>query len=751
MEDALIVCDSSADSLPEMSDWEFLEEVPELPGDIDLQEDDPWLQSDIDSDHQTLSGFRRRWKRARSSVTDPFDGHLGDSEIGDHRSESMDMAIDVGGRSSNMDDNIAVSNAFIDRNKQSGIVLPWESPMLAAIFGEVVPSPSLGMPSSWCADVMNQPTVDDGVEDMLKTVPQKGDVASCVKNIVDRPYLSGRDVDMRNAVGKLHFILGIDWSCSEVGRHLIEQDADPNLILKAIMGTKSPATIAKRANALLHFYRWHSLSLEEDFLPLKEGSAWLYLQELLESGAAPTKDLSFMSGLRFAHYVLQIHGAKQCIDSRQLVGAAELMLSNKRTTKQARPLTVAEMKLLHTIAADVSEALNRRVIASHFLLMAYGRCRNSDLVHVSDVMHDTAGGSALSGSSGYMQVSTRHHKSARSAAAKSWLLPIVVSGEGVGAVPWLDVWIMCRKQAGLPVSGTIEGALLPAPVGSGWAVRPVTCSETGDLLRMLLAVDDGSVSSHSLKSTCLSWAAKAGMPRESRRLLGRHADAVQSADSFYSRGLIIGPLRELQCVIRWVREGLFHPDNNRAEYFPSGHPTASASTPGLNFQPKTPAFMQPVLAQKVSEPIVPVMTEETSPVSPGVKQEPIATARVEEVIEIESDDTESSTSTSNPEDASSGDDEALASEAFEPAGDSLWADQELHALVRHGKSKIIHTIPSLEPFKSDSKYENSELMQNKFTACGRNVSKFFEPCLRIVDWTAKCRLCFRGRRQPPKG
>ena len=456
MEDAPIVCDSSADSLPEMSDWEFLEEVPELPGDIDLQEDDPWLQNDIDSDHQTFSGFRRRWKRARSSITDPFEGHLGDSEIGDHRSESMNIAINVGGRSSNMDDNIAVSNAFIDRNKQSGIVLPWENPMPAAIFGEVVPSPSLGMPSSWCADVMSQQTVDDGVEDMLKTVPQKGDVASCIKNIVDRPYLSGREVDMRNAVGKLHFILGIDFSCSEVGRHLIEQDADPDLILKAIMGTKSPATIAKRANALLHFYRWHSLSLEEDFLPLKEGSAWLYLQELLRSGAAPTKASSFMSGQRFAHYVLQIHGAKQCIDSRRLVGAAELMLSNKRATKQARPLTLGEMKRLHTIAADVSEALNRRVIASHLLLMAYGRCRNSDLVHVSDVMHDTAGGSALSGSSGYMQVSTRHHKSARSAAAKSWLLPIVVSGEGVGAVPWLDMWIMCRKQAGLPVSGTIE-------------------------------------------------------------------------------------------------------------------------------------------------------------------------------------------------------------------------------------------------------------------------------------------------------
>ena len=746
-----IVCESSADSLPEMSEWEFLNDVPDLPLDIDLQEDEPWIQSDGESDRQAFSGFRRRWKRAQSSIDDPLEGHLGDSEFSDHRNEPGDPAVDVGGRSSNVDDNIAVSNAFIDRNKQSGIVLPWENPMLSAIFGDGVPSPSLGMPSTWCADVMNQQTVDDGVDDMLKAPLQRGDVASCIKNVVDRPYLAGREVDMRNAVGKLHFILGIDFSCSEVGRHLMEQDADPDLILKAIMGTKSPATIAKRANAILQFYRWHALSLEEDFLPLREGSAWLYLQELLRDGAAPTKASSFMSGLRFAHYVLQIHGAKQCIDSRRLVGAAELMLSNKRATKQARPLTVGEMKRLHTIAADSSEALNRRVIASHLLLMAYGRCRNSDLVHVSDVMHDTAGGSALSGSSGYMQVSTRHHKSARSAASKTWLLPIVVSGEGVGAVPWLDMWIACRKQAGLPVSGTIDGALLPAPVGSGWAVRPVTCSETGELLRMLLSVEDGSVSSHSLKSTCLSWAAKAGMPRESRRLLGRHADAVQSADSFYSRDLIIGPLRELQCVIRWVREGLFHPDNNRAEYFPSGHPTASASTPGLNFQPKTPAFMQHGVVQKMSDPIVAVAMAEAAPASPAVKEEVMASVSIDEVIEIESDDTDSSTSTSNPEDASSGEDEVEAAEAFEPGCEPLFNEEKLHALARHCKSKIIHTIPSLEPFSSDSKYENSELMQNKFTACGRNVSKFFEPCRKIIDWTAKCRLCFRGRRQPPKG
>ena len=91
MEDAPIVCESSADSLPDMSDWEFLDGVPDLPENIDLQEDDPWIQSDVDSDHRALSGFRRRWKRAHSGVTELSDGHLGDSEIGDHRSESMNM------------------------------------------------------------------------------------------------------------------------------------------------------------------------------------------------------------------------------------------------------------------------------------------------------------------------------------------------------------------------------------------------------------------------------------------------------------------------------------------------------------------------------------------------------------------------------------------------------------------------------------------------------------------------------------
>ena len=44
MEDT-IVCESSADSLPEMSEWDFMNSVPDLPSDIDLQLEEPWSKA----------------------------------------------------------------------------------------------------------------------------------------------------------------------------------------------------------------------------------------------------------------------------------------------------------------------------------------------------------------------------------------------------------------------------------------------------------------------------------------------------------------------------------------------------------------------------------------------------------------------------------------------------------------------------------------------------------------------------------
>ena len=61
-----------------------------------------------------------------------------------------------------------------------------------------------------------------------------------------------------------------------------------------------------------------------------------------------------------------------------------------------------------------------------------------------------------------------------------------------------------------------------------WTSRPMTCVEMSGMLRSFLeAEDDMFLTSHSMKSTTLSWSSKAEMPREYRRILGRHSSAVK--------------------------------------------------------------------------------------------------------------------------------------------------------------------------------------------------------------------------------
>ena len=223
-----------------------------------------------------------------------------------------------------------------------------------------------------------------------------------------------------------------------------------------------------------------------------------------------------------------------------------------------------EVKALHAIADGVSHSVVDRCMASNLLLALYGRCRVSDLNFVHEVLHDVSGGS------GFLEVSTRYHKSARSAQQKALLMPIVMSSSGVADLPWIHSWISNRKACGLATSGLVQGALMPAPcLGDRvtWMKRPLSPGEVTNILKGFLSSDDPALSSHSLKATTLSWASKAEIPREQRRILGRHSSAVQGADSYYSRDISIGPVNSLLKVINMVKDGTFMPDASRANYF----------------------------------------------------------------------------------------------------------------------------------------------------------------------------------------
>jgi hypothetical protein len=86
-------------------------------------------------------------------------------------------------------------------------------------------------------------------------------------------------------------------------------------------------------------------------------------------------------------------------------------------------------------------------------------------------------------------------------------------------------------------------------------------------MRDLLKVDgsnkDLKVTSHSLKATCLSYAAKRGCSFEDRLSLGYHTHSLKMA-LCYSRDGAARPLRVLEQILREVRERVFKPDETRS-------------------------------------------------------------------------------------------------------------------------------------------------------------------------------------------
>ena len=129
-----------------------------------------------------------------------------------------------------------------------------------------------------------------------------------------------------------------------------------------------------------------------------------------------------------------------------------------------------------------------------------------------------------------------------------------------------------RKMANLPVEGHLGSPLMPAPAPQSdtkWSTRPLTSTEITAMLRSLVGVfDDPKLTSHSLKTTCLSWCAKADVSRD-RRILGRHTSALVDADSIYSRDLMYGPVVSLEKVMSAICD---NPDAPRSQYWPTAMP-----------------------------------------------------------------------------------------------------------------------------------------------------------------------------------
>lgn len=133
--------------------------------------------------------------------------------------------------------------------------------------------------------------------------------------------------------------------------------------------------------------------------------------------------------------------------------------------------------------------------------------------------------------------------------------------------PWVDFWMQTRND--LDITDLKKYPLMPAPLENGApSVRPVTTSEAGDWINMLVQThckqsESVKYTSHSLKATLLSYCAKRGITFEDRLALGYHAGPLKMALT-YSRDGASRPLIVLIKLLKEIRDKIFQPDVTRS-------------------------------------------------------------------------------------------------------------------------------------------------------------------------------------------
>ena len=365
------------------------------------------------------------------------------------------------------------------------------------------------------------------------------------------------------ALQRWRLILEENLSASELGRNLhdmavsLESDIQMTELIDHTFADRKATTLNKRAGPILKYLMWHRSSYGTAGIPLVESRCYIYFRGL-KTGSA-TSGQSFLSALRFAHFVVKLVGAQTIFESARIKGIAHLMYSKKRPLKQRRALKVSEVRSLEKLAQYAEHGWDR-YFCCFILLLIYLRARYNDAARQRKVIADFH-----KETGGYLEVSVLDSKTQRSAESKTTYLPLVGPAVGISGCKWGIRFLQERKEQRIE-----EFCLMPTPSRSGgWLDAPLELTSANRWLRDLLklaghhsALED--VGSHSCKATTLSWCAKAGVNLISRSLLGYHSVKQFGTVLVYSRDAMAQPLRELDAVLNEIRSKAFLPDETRS-------------------------------------------------------------------------------------------------------------------------------------------------------------------------------------------
>ncbi len=462
----------------------------------------------------------------------------------------------------------------------SELLLPWERGFAGQVLGR-----GMGLSGALAGGLYDLPPIAPPPS-LPPPLPQRHDPASAPaprKRKLDAVKFSGRTTFGRARTGRgpgpeeaesdarekaITGWTAITWEAAQstlkdqCGGDLAEYRSSFELLV----ASRATATLTKRLNAIMTYLRWHRSSQEEgEALPPKEDALFRYFQELHQEGAAPTRAKGCLEALNLGATLVGYDDSAMV--SRRVIAAADAAFRRKPPTLQRPPLPVRIVKLLEDGVFSAATDCDR--VFSGFLCMAvHCRLRFLDAARID--AEPTIEGD---GPTAFVEARCRVHKGSNRPRARGLDLPAAGMAVGLTGEPWAEEWLNLRARMGLNAES--DGALMLKPLASGvFSRKRITTTEGVIWMRELLM--DGGITgqeaavygTHSCKATLLSWAAKSGMPKPDRRLLGGHAAPKDRSVLEYSRDALGEPLRKLSVLLDKVALGEFLPDASRSGRWP---------------------------------------------------------------------------------------------------------------------------------------------------------------------------------------
>ena len=382
----------------------------------------------------------------------------------------------------------------------------------------------------------------------------------------DMMWTEKREAELQRALKKWYAIVcnwPDSWSCKSELLSCATSSEGLELLGDYLTG-KAPATLVKRANSLI--FMQNMLNQLGYFWPMSEPDFYRFLKTLKSAGHSTSRLKSLLEAVTFCRYSFHLPELHDLTVSKRCLGAVVDDLPGK--VKQAEPLTVSDVKRLHWVLKH--ENVWDKVFSGAALFCIYARARWSDFIHGNHLRLDTQ----TDGTIVYADMEVQVHKTMRASANRFKFLDLVASGIGIAGHNWIGHWLDALGHIGRDPLSELDGlSLMPVPGDDGQSLqRSLESDEASKWLRLILGEEINrkdskrQISSHSLKATLLSMAAKRGLRHEDRLAMGHHIHPFRMAD-VYAREAQARCIRLIDRLLVEIKTGFFDPDANRARRF----------------------------------------------------------------------------------------------------------------------------------------------------------------------------------------